>query len=185
IGHVTNGIHTGAWIGPEMRQVFDHYLASNWLDRIEDRAMWERVESIPADDLWEARRRQRARLIYNVRRRAQHQLIVRNLDRDTLQRKTSGLDRDALTIGFARRFATYKRATLLFRHADRLRRLVGSDDRPVQILFAGKAHPADDAGKRLLQEVQELALDPGFRGRIILLEDYDIGLARKLVQGCD
>ncbi len=185
IGHVTNGIHTGAWIGREMRQIFDHYLAPDWLARIEDRAMWDKVDQIPATDLWEARRRQRTRLVYNARRRAQHQLIVRNFDRDTLLLKTMGLDRDTLTIGFARRFATYKRATLLFRHLDRLKRLVGNDERPVQILFAGKAHPADDAGKRLLQEVQELALDPEFKGRLLLLEDYDIGLGRRLVQGCD
>ncbi len=185
IGHVTNGIHTGVWVGPEMRRVFSHYLSPDWASRVEDRDMWDKVNDIPSEDLWEARRRQRRRLLDEVVRRAEQQLIGRNVDRDTLLHRITGLDPEALTIGFARRFATYKRATLLFAHLDRLKALVGNSERPVQIILAGKAHPADDGGKRLLQEVIEYTNHDELFGRVVLLEDYDIGVARRLVQGSD
>ncbi len=185
IGHVTNGIHTGVWVGPEMRRVFSHYLSPDWVSRIEDRDMWDKIDDVPADDLWEARRRQRVRLLDEVVRRAEQQLILRNVERNTLVGRITGLDSNALTIGFARRFATYKRATLLFRHIDRLKALLGNSERPVQIILAGKAHPADDGGKKLLQEVIEFTNDSDLFGRVVLLEDYDIGVARRLVQGCD
>lgn len=185
IGHVTNGIHTGVWVGPEMRRIFEHYLAPDWAKRLEDREMWDKVDGIPATDIWEARTRQRGRLLKEVVRRAEHQLIGRNVERNTLVRRITGLDPNALTIGFARRFATYKRATLLFKHIDRLKALVSNSERPVQIILAGKAHPADDGGKKLLQEVIEYTNDDAMFGRVVLLEDYDIGVARRLVQGCD
>ena len=185
IGHVTNGVHTASWVGPEVRALLERHLAPDWIDKVEDREMWERASQIFDAELWEARNAQRHRLIVSAKRHAEMQLRRRNVDRTTLNDMSSRLSPDALTIGFARRFATYKRATLIFRHRDRLARLFENSDRPIQILFAGKAHPADDGGKRFLQDVIRLSREEPFRGRVLLLEDYDIALARLLVAGTD
>jgi len=185
IGHVTNGIHMASWIGPEMRHLLERQVSADWLKNIEDRAMWERVSQISDHDLWEVRNEQRRRLIVSARRHAEMQLRRRNVDRSTLNDMSMRLQPDALTIGFARRFATYKRATLIFKHKERLAKLFENTDRPLQIIFAGKAHPADDGGKRFLQDVIRLSREEPFRGRVVLLEDYDIALARLLVAGCD
>ncbi|MEZ6195553.1 MAG: alpha-glucan family phosphorylase [Planctomycetota bacterium] len=185
IGHVTNGVHAAGWTGGAMDSLFARHLAPDWARRVCDRELWERIEAVPDRDLWDARNLQRAHLVDVARRAAQAQLIARNVDRDTLVKKISRLDPDALTIGFARRFATYKRADLFMRHVERLAALVSDSRRPVQFIFAGKAHPADEGGKKLLQRVIELSLDDRFVGRILVLEDYDMGLARALVQGCD
>ncbi|MCA9320785.1 MAG: alpha-glucan family phosphorylase, partial [Planctomycetes bacterium] len=185
ITHVTNGVHASTWIGPEMRQLLADRVATDWLDHIEDRHMWDRVDAISDAELWTARCKQRERLVTAGRRHADRQLRGRNVDHETLVDMSTRLLPGALTIGFARRFATYKRADLLFQHRERLAKLFENSERPIQILFAGKAHPADDGGKQLLQDVIRASRKEPFRGRIVLLEDYDMALARLLVQGCD
>ncbi|MEE9391609.1 MAG: alpha-glucan family phosphorylase [Planctomycetota bacterium] len=185
ISHITNGVHIATWIGAPMQELFDRYLGSDWLEKQEQAETWRRVADIPADELWRARGKQRAALIENAKRRAQRQLIARNVDRETLDQHVSRLDPEALTIGFARRFATYKRADLFFRHRDVLERLLNDPERPMQMLFAGKAHPADEAGKKVLQSVIELSLEPAFLGKLFVIEDYEMGFARFLVQGSD
>ena len=185
IGHVTNGIHAGFWVGEEMREVFDRHLGAGWPDHVAADARWSSFENASLSELWQARCRQRARLVEFIQVRAQDQLITRNADRETIRRKVTGLDPRVLTLGFARRFATYKRATLLLSDPDRLARILTSPERPVQIVIAGKAHPADDAGKGLLQQVIGATLEERFHGRLVVLEDYDISVGRELVQGCD
>jgi starch phosphorylase len=181
ISHVTNGIHTASWVGPEMEGL--------WRTTVSPRAvaapleaLWERVAHTPGPLLWAARCAQRRRLVEVVRRAlAARAARLGHSSEDTAR----ALDPDALTIGFARRFATYKRATLLFRHPDRLLALCTDPRRPVQIVFAGKAHPKDTAGQAMITEVARVAADAKFRDRLVFLEGYDLALARALVQGVD
>ncbi|HGY92701.1 MAG TPA: alpha-glucan family phosphorylase [Planctomycetes bacterium] len=185
IGHVTNGIDLPTWIGPAMRDLFARHLAPDWENRLLDEELWNRVDSIPDSALWEALEKQRIRLVTSARRRCAEQLRGRNVDTQLLNALLTEPHEKSLTIGFARRFATYKRATLIFRDVDRLARLFADRDRPIQIIYAGKAHPADEGGKRLIQDIVRLAEKPPFRGRVLFIENYDIGIARELVQGAD
>jgi glycogen phosphorylase len=185
IGHVTNGVHVPYWTGAAMDAVYSHHVAKDWAPRVADQEMWKGLAEASDADLWEARGLQRRHLLDIARTWARQQLIKRNVDRDLLIKKLARLNPDALTIGFARRFATYKRADLITHHVERLAKLLSNQAHPVQIIFAGKAHPADDGGKRLLQAVIELSLDERVVGRLLVLEDYDMGLARTLVQGSD
>jgi starch phosphorylase len=181
ITSVTNGVHTPSWLAPEMRDLFNKYLGEDWEEQVDDPATWEKIDSVPNHELWQVRNTLRARLIAFARERT----------RNYRQRVFSDgnlphiLDENALTIGFARRFATYKRATLIFRDPERLKAILHGHDRPVQIIFAGKAHPADDPGKHFIQGIYQLSQQDGFYGRILFLEEYDIAVARMLVQGCD
>ncbi len=170
IGHVTNGVHTASWLAPSMKRLYDRYLGRDWPSRSANRDTWRGVDGIDDGELWEVHSALRRRLIEFVRRRVGW---------------ASVLDPSALTIGFARRFATYKRATLLLSDRDRLARLCGDRARPIQMVFAGKAHPRDEGGKRLIQEIVAISRDPRFRGRIVFVPDYDINVARHLVQGVD
>jgi glycogen phosphorylase len=179
IGHVTNGVHPGMWVGDEVARLFDRELGPGW--RLStDAADWERIHGVDPAALWEAHVAARTRLVTLARARLTEQAHRLGIGPDG-----AGLDPEVLTIGFARRFATYKRATLLAHDLDRLRALVGDADRPVQILVAGKAHPRDDAGKVLIQRLVELSRDPAMHGRLVLLEGYDLDLARLLVAGAD
>ena len=185
IRHITNGIHTHTWLAPRMKELFDRYFPRDWEQRLDDPEVWKKVEDIPDPDLWLARRRLKRRLLAVMRERARRQW--RSLSAHPVQVIASGvlLDPDALTIGFARRFATYKRAGLFFHDFDRVLKLVQDPRHPVQVIFAGKAHPADEPGKRLIQEVYSLIKQAETGGRLVFLEDYDLAIARHIVQGVD
>jgi len=185
IGHVTNGVHFRSWNSNEMNHLYDRYLGPHWRENQADPKLWLRVDSIPQEELWRTHERRRERLVTFTRRRLRSQLTQRGAARSAIDAADEVLDPSALTIGFARRFATYKRATLLLRDMSRLDRILNHPGRPVQILFAGKAHPRDDAGKALIQEIMKLAQQKQFRRRLVFLEDYDMAVARALVQGCD
>jgi starch phosphorylase len=185
IGHVTNGVHFQSWISYEMNQLYDRYLGPKWREEPGEQALWQRVENIPAEELWRTHERRRERLVAFTRRRLREQLQQRSAPQREIEAAEEVLDPEALTIGFARRFATYKRATLLLRDAERLGRILNGAGRPVQVIYAGKAHPRDDAGKELIRQVVNLARREEFRRRLVFLENYDLTIARYLVQGVD
>lgn len=180
---VTNGVHLPTWVAHEMGDLYDRYVGPGWRDDPVS-ADWQRVLEIPDEELWRTHERQRERLV--LRARAQHaEDLVRRGRAVSGGRTGQPLDTRALTIGFARRFAGYKRATLLFRDPERLAAILNNPDRPVQFVFSGKAHPRDEPAKALIREVLQFSRRPEFRDRLILLERYDIDLARSLVQGAD
>jgi glycogen phosphorylase len=181
IGHVTNGVHVATWLAPEMRALYDRYLHLRWMPATPRDERWERARQIPPAELWRTRQQLRRRLVEIVRQRVAQQLARRAEP----QAADEVFDEHALTIGFARRFATYKRALLVFRDPRRLTRLLHDPRRPVQIVFAGKAHPADRDGQAFLQQVYRWSRQPAFRGRVVLLEDYDMHVGRVLTAGCD
>lgn len=185
ITSITNGIHTATWVSPDMTQLYDRYLGNTWSERSEDPSAWKRGESIPDAELWRTHERRRERLVAFARARLKAQLKNRNAPPAEVARAEEVLDPEALTIGFARRFATYKRGNLLFRNLERLTALVSNKERPVQIIYAGKAHPKDHGGKELIAEIMQFARRPEFRRRIVFLEDYDMNVCRYLVQGVD
>lgn len=185
ISFVTNGIHTGSWLSRRMKILFDRYFEPGWKEHLDDPAIWKSIDRIPDKELWTIRRHEKRKLVAYMRERARkpwHQEKVH-----PIQVVASGvlLDPYAFTIGFARRFATYKRANLILRDPDRLLNLINRPGMPIQIIFAGKAHPADEPGKRLIQEVYRSVKNAKYGGRLVFLEDYDINLARHLVQGVD
>jgi len=185
ISHVTNGVHLPTWLNGELATIFDQYLQPDWRDRHADPKTWELVKEIPSSELWEARRHRKRMLIQFARERLVQQSIARKASAAEIKRVHEALDTDAFTIGFARRFATYKRATLFFRDVQRLKKVLLHSKMPVQILFAGKAHPKDHPGKVLIREVFQLTRDPELSKRIVFLEDYSIEVAREMVQGVD
>jgi starch phosphorylase len=185
IGSVTNGIHVPTWIGPEMRSLFRRYLSPDWLERHDEAALWERLSEIPDDELWWAHVRQKRAFLGLLRERSRGRWERGLTEPAQLVASGALLDPDALTVGFARRFATYKRATLIFHRIDRLLELLGDPWRPVQIVFAGKAHPADDPGKHLIQEIYQKALERRFAGRLAFVDDYDLHVAKAMVAGVD
>ena len=183
IGSVTNGVHTATWLGPEISDVIDRRLSPGWAES--GGGKWERIEEVPDAELWRARERARERLVYCVRERLRRQLLARGASEAEVAWTDEVFDPGILTIGFARRFAQYKRGTLLLTDLDRLRSLLLSGDRPVQFVFAGKAHPLDDGGKEMIRELVHFAADPEIRGRFAFLEDYDVEVGRMLCQGSD
>jgi starch phosphorylase len=185
VSHITNGIHTPSWVAPEMRELYDRYLGSDWLERHDDAAMWEKIMDIPDDVLWNVRRILKHKLIEGVDELAQRAWASKDVEPQHLVGIGALLHPEVLTIGFVRRFAEYKRPTLLFRDIERLKRLVRESFRPIQIVFAGKSHPADFASKELVSRVFNLSLDRDFMGRIAFLEDYDMHMAHYLAQGVD
>jgi starch phosphorylase len=185
ITSITNGVHTQSWVSADMIQLYERYLGPEWDGRPPDPQLWKRVESIPDAELWRTHERRRERLVAFARRRLKQQLKSRGAPPVEVARADEVLDPEALTIGFARRFATYKRGTLIFRNLDRLVALINDKDRPVQLVFAGKAHPKDHGGKELIAEIQHLARRPELRRRLVFLEDYDMNMARYMVQGVD
>ncbi len=185
ITHVTNGIHTLGWLSREMARLYERYLGSRWIDEPTNHNIWKRVRHIADFELWRSRERLRERLISFSRHRLKKQLQNKGAPRYQLKAADEVLDPEALTIGFARRFATYKRATLLFKDPERLTRILTNPQRPVQIIFSGKAHPKDREGKALIQKVVQMANRPELRNHIVFIENYDIEVARYLVQGVD
>lgn len=185
ITSITNGVHTRSWLSTEMIQLYDRYLGVQWEERPTDHSIWKRVEHVPNAELWRTHERRRERLVAFARRRLKDQLKRRGAPPGEVGRADEVLDPEALTIGFARRFATYKRGTLIFRNLERLGAILNNKDRPVQIVFAGKAHPRDHGGKELIAEILHVARRPEFRRTILFLEDYDINVARYLTQGVD
>jgi glycogen phosphorylase len=187
IAHVTNGVHEPSWLGQPMWDLLDRHLPEGWLEaeRLHDPATWEAARSIPDDELWAVRRSQRAELIAMVRERSVIERLARGETKEHAHAAAERLDEDALTIGFARRLATYKRLDMLLADPDRLLALLGADERPVQLLVAGKAHPKDEGGKRLVTRLFEFRHHPQFAGRVVFLDDYDLALGASLVRGCD
>ncbi|KAF1086255.1 Glycogen phosphorylase [Sporotomaculum syntrophicum] len=185
IGHVTNGIHTLTWLAPEIRDLFDKYLGEMWERMIAGSSDWEQVEDIPGRELWGIHMDLKEKMVLLARRHI-HQQRVRNHETlDRIKEVESYLRPEVLTIGFARRFATYKRAGLLFRDKERLAALVNDPERPLQLIFAGKAHPADKPGQELIKLINDVTEDDRFRGKVIFLENYDINISRYLLQGVD
>ncbi len=185
IGHVTNGVHFRSWISLEMNQLYERYLGPHWRDEPANSDVWNRIHSTPAEELWRTHVRRRERLVSWARRRVRDQRIRRGAPQAEIEAADEVLDPDILTIGFARRFATYKRATLILHDRERLRRLLMDPARPVQIVFAGKAHPRDQEGKDLIRQIASVSRDPELGRRVVFLEDYDLAVARYLVQGVD
>ena len=185
IGAITNGVHVASWLAPELAELYDRYLPSDWRNQLERPETWKPLTEIPDEELWEVHCRLRHKMIDFIRSRVHRQRLRHGESAERVRATAEFLNPDALTIGFARRFATYKRATLLFRDLTRLQALLSHPDRPVQIIFAGKAHPADEPGKKLIHAIHQISQRPEFLGRIVFVEDYDINLARHLVQGVD
>jgi starch phosphorylase len=185
ITSITNGVHTQSWVSADMAQLYERYTGVPWDGRPIDPAVWRRVETIPDAELWRTHERRRERLVVFCRTRLKQQLKNRAALPAEIARADEVLDPEALTIGFARRFATYKRGTLIFRNVERLAAILNNEERPVQLVFAGKAHPKDHGGKELIAEILQFARRPEFRRRIVFLEDYDISVARSMLQGVD
>ncbi len=185
IGHVTNGIHLNSWVSPEMGSLYDQYIGEAWRHEPANHDVWGRVDAVPEESLWSTHEACRLRLVEFARTRLTAQYVRRGASRLQIEAAHNVLRPDALTIGFGRRFAAYKRATLLFRDPERLERLLTDEDRPVQLIIAGKAHPRDDQGKELIRQIVSLAREAPFRDHIVFIEDYDIHVASQMVQGAD
>jgi glycogen phosphorylase len=185
IRHITNGVHFRSWISLEMNQLYDRYFGPRWREEPADSEVWGRVFSISAEELWRTHERRRERLVAWARRWVSRQRLRRGASEREIEAAEEILDPDALTIAFARRFATYKRATLILRDLPRLERILTNSQYPVQLIFAGKAHPQDDAGKELIRQIAELANRPELGRHLVFLEDYDMSVARYLVAGAD
>ena len=185
ISAITNGVHTRSWLSSDMDMLFERYLGIQWEAAPTDYAVWKKVDSIPDAELWRTHERCRERLVTFARERLEMQLKRRGALPSAIRTAREILDPEALTIGFARRFATYKRGDLIFADAPRLEAIVNSTDKPVQFIFAGKAHPKDQGGKELIARVVHHAAKPEFRSRVVFLEDYDMNVARHLVHGVD
>jgi starch phosphorylase len=185
IGHITNGVHVHSWLGPQMDKLYERHLGYDWEQRDAEPKVWEGIENVDNSELWETHQVLKGRLLDFVRRRMLQRSTRSGEAPQAQAQSLRALSLETLTIGFARRFATYKRSTLILRDLNRLAGLLNHGKRPVQLVFAGKAHPKDEPGKQLLQEVARLTHDPRFAGRIVFIEDYDINVARHLVQGVD
>src|SRR5271165_3866030 len=185
IGHITNGVHVPSWLAPQMFRLYDRHLGTNWHQHSSEARIWEGIESVDDGELWETHLSLKSQLLEFVRRRAVEQAERRFESREVLQRLGRVLSPDALTIGFARRFATYKRANLILADIESLASMVNDPKRPVQFVFAGKAHPHDEGGKKLLQQIAQLMRNGRFADKFVFVEDYDINVGRYFVQGVD
>ncbi len=185
ITSITNGIHANTWLSPEMADLLESYLGPTWTDNPADHDIWRRVEEVPDVELWRIHERRRVSLVTFARRRLRDQLRRRGAPPAEIKSAEELFDPEALTIGFARRFAPYKRGALLFSNMDRLVKIISDENRPVQFIFAGKAHPRDENGKAVIKKIISHIQDPRLRRRFVFIENYDITVARKLVQGAD
>jgi starch phosphorylase len=185
IGHITNGVHVPTWLAPQMARLYDRHLGTGWHERSGRATTWEGIEGVDDGELWETHVGLKLHLLEFVRQRAMEQAERRGEARDTILKLGRVLSPDALTIGFARRFATYKRANLILADIQKLTGMVLDPKRPVQFVFAGKAHPHDEPGKKVLQQIAELMYDSVFADRFVFVEDYDINVGRHFVQGVD
>ena len=185
VGSVTNGIHMQSWVSSEMATLFDRYLNPEWRNEEDNPEIWQDVDSIPDAELWRTHERRRERLVAFARGRLRQQLINRGMSQTEIEAADEVLNPETLTIGFARRFATYKRATLFLKDIDRIKAIINNTDRPVQFIFAGKAHPHDEGGKALIREIIKIAEQDDLRRKVVFLEDYDMLIARYMVRGVD
>lgn len=185
IKSITNGIHIPSWISPDMSDLFDRYLGPKWREDPDNQKVWERIDDIPDGELWSIHQRRRTRLVAFARSRLIRQLEGRGAKQRDLDRAREVLHPEALTIGFAKRFATYKRGFLLFRDIERLRSIFSDADQPVQLIVSGKAHPRDNEGKAIIQKIYHITREEPFRNRVVFLEDYNMSIARYLVEGVD
>ncbi len=185
VGHITNGVHVRTWLAPAMQDLYSKYIGTDWREHLADPTMWSRIDGVPDAELWETHRVLKAALVHFIRRRVSEQRRRNDYPEEFVTAAANALDPDALTIGFARRFATYKRASLILSDINRLRPLLLDPKRPVQLVFAGKAHPADRPGQEVLRAVHDATLNSDLKNHVIFIEDYDINVGRHLVQGVD
>ena len=185
IGYVTNGIHTCSWLAPRMKELFNKYLIPYWQDNMHKDQIWEKIRNVPDDKLWSIHNDRKIKLLRLVKDNTYERLRRSGYSYEDINEITSKLNPNALTIGFARRFATYKRATLIFKDLERITQIINNSERPVQIIFAGKAHPADKEGQDLIRYIHQVSMMPQFKGKIFLLENYNIAMSRYLVSGVD
>ena len=185
ITYVTNGIHTCSWLAPTLKELYNKYLIPYWQDNIHNDEVWENINNIPNKELWEIHKQRKVKLLDLVKENTTNRLRRSGYNYEEINDITSKLNPDVLTIGFSRRFATYKRATLIFKDLERITQILNNQDKPVQLIFAGKAHPADKEGKDLIKRIHEISMMPQFKGKIFLLENYNIAMSRYLVSGVD
>ena len=185
IGYVTNGIHTCSWLAPNIKELYNKYLIPYWQDNIQYNYVWEKIKNIPDEKLWEAHQERKQKLLSIVKDSTTERLRRSGYRYEDINSIVSQLDPNALTIGFARRFATYKRATLIFRDLERITQILNNSEKPVQLIFAGKAHPADKEGQDLIKYIHNISMMPQFKGKIFLLENYNIAMSRYLISGVD
>ena len=185
ITYVTNGIHTCSWLAPTIKEMYNKYLMPYWQDNMHEDQVWEKVKNIPDDELWKAHLERKVKLIGVVKENVTARLRRNGMRYEDINEIVSKLNPNALTIGFARRFATYKRATLIFKDLERITQILNDEEHPVQLIFAGKAHPADKEGQDLIRYIHEISLMPQFKGKIFLLENYSIEVSRYLISGVD
>ena len=185
ITYVTNGIHTCSWLAPTLKKLYNKYLIPYWQDKIYDNEIWKKVQDIPNDKLWQVHQERKEKLLAIVKENTISRLRRYNYHYDDIMKIVGGLDPNVLTIGFARRFATYKRATLIFKDLERITQILNNQNKKVQIIFAGKAHPADKEGQDLIKYIHEISMKPQFKGKIFLLENYNISMSRYLISGVD
>ncbi len=185
IDYVTNGIHTCSWLAPNLKKLYNNYLIPFWQDNIHDNSVWNGIEQVPDKELWKAHKERKEKLISLVKANTIERLRRCGYNYSEIMKIVSELNPNALTIGFARRFATYKRATLIFKDLERITQIFSNSNRPVQIIFAGKAHPADKEGQDLIQYIHDISMKPQFKGKIFLLENYNIAMSRYLISGVD
>ena len=185
ITYVTNGVHTCTWLAPKLKELYNKYLIPYWQDNIHENSVWEKIKTIPDDKLWEVHLERKAKLLALVKENVTKRLRREGVSYDEINEMTSKLNPNALTIGFARRFATYKRATLIFKDLERITQILNDENRPVQLIFAGKAHPADREGAELIKYINEISMKPQFKGKIFILENYNIEISRYMVSGVD
>ena len=185
IGHITNGVHIQSWLAWQMQQLYDRYFPADWMQRMGEPEVWQTIHEIDPGELWETHYALKNLLLAFVRRRVSRQCRRRGESDEAVEAARNILDPNVLTLGFGRRFATYKRAALILTDPDWLSEIVSDQQRPLQIIFAGKAHPADDPGKQIIQRIANLRHDPRFAGRIAFIEDYDINVCRHMIQGVD
>ena len=185
ITHVTNGIHTCTWLAPTLKELYNKYLTPFWQDKIHINETWEKINNIPDKELWNEHQARKEKLLHLVKENVTNRLRKSGVNYDEIKEITSKLNPNALTIGFARRFATYKRATLIFKDLERITQILNDESRPVQLIFAGKAHPRDVEGQNLIKRIHEVSMMPQFKGKIFLLEGYNMAMARHLISGVD
>jgi starch phosphorylase len=185
IGHITNGVHVPSWLAWQMRQLYDRIFPANWIQRMGEAEVWQHIQNVDPGELRETHNALKNLLLVFTRRRLSRQSRRRGESDAAVDTARSVLDPNILTIGFGRRFATYKRANLLFQDLDRLCDLLHDPDRPIHLIFAGKAHPKDEPGKQLIQEIANSRHDPRFNDRIVFIEDYDVNVCRHMIQGVD
>ena len=185
ITYVTNGIHTCSWLSPHLKELYNKYLIPYWQDRIYDDEVWKKISDVPNEELWKAHQERKVKMLAIVKENTINRLRRCGYNYDEIMKIVDCLDPNALTIGFARRFATYKRATLIFKDLERITQILNNKNQKVQIIFAGKAHPADKEGQDLIKYIHEISMMPQFKGKIFLLENYNIAMSRYLVSGVD